>query len=198
MTKSKQNKPARMSTVKIPARKTSPATGRKRTGSKAPRIVPSIKGRSMPPTSAEPSLAALAALAADMASVKARLCGAPEAAMPGSDEEYDALRRTVNDLLERRMERVVRELVDIRNAACAVPGGEAVLEALEALLERLGAVRFDAQPLDHVDPLIHAVSRETRDPALAEGVIAASLRSGFRTARGAILARAQVAVNRRN
>ena len=117
--------------------------------------------------------------------------------MPGSDEDYDALRRTVNDLLERRMERVVRELVEIRNAACVVPGGEAVVEALEALLERLGAVRFDAQPLDHVDPLIHAVSRETRDPALAEGVIAASLRSGFRTARGAILARAQVAVNRR-
>ena len=140
---------------------------------------------------------ALQDLKADVAALRAVLAGQAEADPTGPDAEVDALRRTVNDLLERRLESVVRDLVALRNTAAGLTGTEAVLTAADALLARLGAVRYDAQRLDHADPLIHAISRETREADLPEGVISASLRSGFRTARGVVLAKALVAVNRR-
>ena len=140
---------------------------------------------------------ALQDLKADVAALRAALVKPVETLPAGPDAEVDALRRTVNDLLERRLESVVRDLVALRNTAAGLAGADAVLAAADALLTRLGAVRYDAQRLDHVDPLIHAVSRETQDAALPDSVISASLRPGFRTSRGVVLAKAQVAVNRR-
>ncbi len=140
---------------------------------------------------------ALLALKSEVATLRALLTRPADAVPASPDGEVDALRRTVNDLLERRLESVVRDLVGLRNTAAGLAGAEAVLTAADALLTRLGAIRYDAQRLDHVDPLIHAVSREAREADLPEGVIAASLRPGFRTARGVVLAKALVAVNRR-
>lgn len=192
MTNSKKRKPTRPPIVKAVAKKTLSVSERRISkASGAPAKV--LKAAVLAPVPVD----TLHALTADVAAVKARLLKEHESLPLGSGEEYDALRRLVNDLLERRMERVVRELVDIRNAAGAVAGGATVVEALEALLERMGAVRFEGQRLDHVDPLIHAVSRETHDPSVADGAITASLRAGYRTVRGVILAKAQVAVNRR-
>jgi molecular chaperone GrpE (heat shock protein) len=190
MALSKKNKPVRKTAVKVPATRKPLKSGRQPPQTAAPKAAKAVMSAPVPGE-------ALAALTAEVAAVKARLLKEQETAPLGSDEEYDALRRLVNDLLERRMERVVRDLVEIRNAACMVAGAEAVAQALDAVLERVGAVRFEGQRLDHVDPLIHAVSRETHELDLPDGVIAASVRSGFRTARGVILAKAQVAVNRR-
>ncbi len=193
MAQSKNHKAVRHPAVKVVAKKSLPVIGHRSPKTAAP--VP--KAPKAPARPAAP-VDVLALLTAEVSAVKARLLKEHESAPLGSDDEYDALRRLVNDLLDRRLERAVRELVDIRNAAVEVAGGAAVAESLEALLERMGAVRFEGQRLDHVDPLIHAVGRETHDLELADGVISASLRSGFRTARGVILAKAQVAVNRRS
>lgn len=117
----------------------------------------------------------------------------------GSLEEVDALRRVLNDLMEARMNDVIRELVTIRNSAASA-GGEArrIAEQMDALLSDLGAMRFEAERLEHVDPLIHTVSREVTDSSLPDGIIIETLRPGFHTPRGIIVAKALVAVNRRS
>lgn len=147
-------------------------------------------------TPGDPVASALATLNAEVAALKAGLLRPPEPPA-GSSDELDAVRRTVNELLDRRMDAVIRDIVAIRQEAGALQGAEALVGALDALLVRLGAVPFQAQRFDHVDPLIHAVSRETHDADLPDGVISAALRPGFRTLRGVVVARAQVAVNRR-
>lgn len=116
----------------------------------------------------------------------------------GSMEEVDALRRVLNDLMEARMNEVIRELVTLRNSA-ANAGGEArrIAEQMDTLLADLGAMKFEAERLEHVDPLIHTVSRETADPTLPDGIILETLRPGFHTSRGFIVAKALVTVNRR-
>lgn len=117
----------------------------------------------------------------------------------GSMEEVDALRRVLNDLMESRMNDVIRELVAIRNSAASA-GGEArrIAEQMDALLADLGAMRFEAERLEHVDPLIHTASREVSDASLADGIIVETLRPGFHTSRGIVVAKALVAVNRRS
>ncbi len=117
----------------------------------------------------------------------------------GSMEEVDALRRVLNDLMEARMNDVIRELVTIRNSAASA-GGEArrIAEQMDALLADLGAMKFAAERLEHVDPLIHSVSREISDTSLPDGVIIETLRPGFHTSRGIIVAKALVSINRRS
>jgi len=117
----------------------------------------------------------------------------------GSMEEVDALRRVLNDLMEARMNDVIRELVTIRNSAASA-GGEArrIAEQMDALLADLGAMRFEAERLEHVDPLIHTVAREISDTSLPDGIILETLRPGFHTSRGIVVAKALVAVNRRS
>jgi molecular chaperone GrpE (heat shock protein) len=73
-----------------------------------------------------------------------------------------------------------------------------MVERLDHLLETLGAVRFAAEPMDIVDPLIHVVLEERRDASAPDGVILEALRPGYRTARGLVVGKAAVAVNRRS
>lgn len=148
------------------------------------------------------SSADLAALAKEIVGLKyliGKICCAPKSATAAQTEEVDAIQRVLGDVVERRMDRVMDELVAIRNSAAAIKGGDSrhVAEQLDALLSNLGAVRFDAERLEHVDPLIHVVSKETRDASLPDGVIVEALRPGYATGRGVILAKALVAVNRR-
>ncbi len=112
----------------------------------------------------------------------------------------DSLRRLLSELLERRMESVLSDLVDIRREALAAANGQSrrVVERLDQILETLGAVRFDAEPLDVVDPLIHSVVDERWQKTEPDGVILETMRPGYRTARGLVLCRAAVAVNRRS
>jgi molecular chaperone GrpE (heat shock protein) len=117
----------------------------------------------------------------------------------GLDASVDSLRRLLSELMEQRMESVIRDLVEVRREAASLAreDGQGIVARLEALLERLGAVRFEAEPLDLVDPLIHVVVDERLQANVPEGVILETLRPGYRTARGLVVSRAAVTVNQR-
>lgn len=123
---------------------------------------------------------------------------APARADAAVDASVDALRRVLSDLLEQRMESVVRALVDIRGAAAGVTAtaGAQVVERLDCLLADLGAVQFEAEAMDVVDPLIHVVVEERQQADVPDGVILETARPGYRTARGMVLCKAAVVVNR--
>lgn len=116
-----------------------------------------------------------------------------------STDEIESIRRVLSDVIECRMESVLGQIVAIRNTAVAIESeeGRRVVEQLDKLLNDLGATRFTAEPLEHVDPLIHVVARETHNARMPDGVVAETVRPGFATGRGVILAKALVAVNRR-
>jgi molecular chaperone GrpE (heat shock protein) len=57
-------------------------------------------------------------------------------------------------------------------------------------------VRFTAERLAWVDPLIHTVAAEKQDPNAPAGVVLETVKAGYRTGRGAVLARAAVVINR--
>ena len=146
-----------------------------------------------------PSGAGIEALRQEITALRTQFSRQSAPVTTGSMEEVDALRRVLNDLMEARMNDVIRELVTIRNSSASA-GGEArrIAEQMDALLANLGAMRFEAERLEHIDPLIHAVSREISDPSLPDGIIMETLRPGFHTSRGIIVAKALVAVNRRS
>jgi hypothetical protein len=120
---------------------------------------------------------------------------------PGGELEsaVDSLRRLLSELLERDHEAVLSELAPIRHALADPQHQEpaVALAGIDRLMSRLGATRFTAQKLDFVDPAIHAIKAELRLGGLPDGVVAESLRPGFRSASGVVLAKAWVAVNRR-
>lgn len=140
----------------------------------------------------------LATLVREMADLRKAVEASLSPVASGSMDEIDALRRVLSYLSEAKMEGIIRELVAIRHAAAALPGGgRTVMEPLDALLADLGATKFEAERLEHVDPLIHAIAREVRDEHLGDAVVVETLRPGFRTGRGLVIAKALVAVNRR-
>lgn len=116
----------------------------------------------------------------------------------GALDEVDALRRVLGYLFESKTEEIIRELVLIRNASAAMPHGRSdITDQIDALLSNLGAIKFDAVRLEYVDPLIHTITREVRNEKLDDAVIVEAIRPGFRTARGVVIAKALVAINRR-
>jgi hypothetical protein len=149
-----------------------------------------------PAAPATPNLQA--ELAVLRALVEERLAPPPRPAA-GLEEEADLIRRLLSDIVDRRAEGLIRDLAAVRNRVAAVdhPAARDAVADLDLLLDRLGAERFDAQALDHVDSLIHTVGREVHDPSQPDGVVLESLRPGFRTGRGLVAARALVSVNRR-
>jgi molecular chaperone GrpE (heat shock protein) len=114
------------------------------------------------------------------------------------ESSVDSLRRLLSELVEQRMEAVVRDLVDVRRQAAAVAQRKdtGIVERLDRVLESLGAISFAAEPMDVVDPLIHVVTEERQQADAPGGVILETLRPGFRTARGVVVCKAAVAVNR--
>jgi molecular chaperone GrpE (heat shock protein) len=115
------------------------------------------------------------------------------------ESSVDSVRRLLSELIEQRMEAVVKDLVDIRRQAAAVAQrkGMGIVERLDQVLEDLGAVRFEAEAMDVVDPLIHAVIEERQQADAPDRVILETVGPGFRTARGVVVCKAAVAVNRR-
>ncbi len=119
---------------------------------------------------------------------------AGEAALEAS---VDSLRRLLSEAIEQRLESVVRELVEVRREL-STDGVARGGDRLERLLNSLGASRFTAEPMDFVDPLIHVVVEERRDDGTPDGVVIETVRPGYRTARGAVVSKAAVVVNRRS
>jgi molecular chaperone GrpE (heat shock protein) len=117
----------------------------------------------------------------------------------GLDASVDSLRRLLSELMEQRMEAVIRDLVEVRREAASLPGDESqrIVARLEGLLEHLGAVRYEAEPLDVFDPLIHVAVDERQQSDAPEGVIVETLRPGYRTPRGLVVSKAAVIVNQR-
>jgi hypothetical protein len=174
--------------------------------SKRPRRASSKPASGTPRAGAAASEAALRGILGEIRSVKQMLAklvtpfsgdgSRNDAALESS---VDSLRRLLSELIEQRMEAVVRDLVDIRRQAAAMVQrkGTGIVERLDQVLENLGAIRFEAEPMDVVDPLIHAVIEERQQPAAPDRVILETVRPGFRTARGVVVCKAAVAVNRR-
>jgi molecular chaperone GrpE (heat shock protein) len=111
------------------------------------------------------------------------------------DGAVDSLRRLLGQLLEQRLESVARDVAEVRREVAGGADGERVLALLDGLLHALGASRFTAEPLDVVDPLIHAVVEERRADGVPAGVILEAVRPGFRSGRGLVLAKAAVTVS---
>jgi hypothetical protein len=119
------------------------------------------------------------------------------------EDGVDSLRRLLSGLMEQRMETHMVGLIDLRCAVVSCDTEEfaddsATLTAhIDRLLYEMGAIKFEADRMDYVDPLIHEIVAEHCDTDLPDGVVVETLLPGFRTARGAILAKAHVAMNRR-
>ena len=147
----------------------------------------------------KPTASALESIRQEVAALRTHLVKSMAPVTTGTLEEVDALRRVLNDLMDARMNDVISELVGIRNTAASC-GGEArrVTEQMDTLLSDLGAMKFEAERLEHVDPLIHTVTREISDSHLPDGVVTETIRPGFHTGRGIVVAKALVAVNRRS
>jgi hypothetical protein len=111
------------------------------------------------------------------------------------DDAVGPLRRLLGDLLEERLEAAARDLSAIR---CELDVGaelNSVRARLDDLLAQLGAVRFTAEPMDVVDPLIHTIVEERAVQGVPAGVIVEAVRPGFRSGRGLVLCRAAVVVS---
>lgn len=146
---------------------------------------------------AEAPGALLEAVAALHSLVQSRL-PQPPAGDRALEDSVDSLRRLLSELIEARMDSVARDVAAVRGMAAKARAEGGLLEALDALLEKLGAVRFEARRLDYLDPLIHRAVGERADAGAADGVIVEAVQPGYRTARGSVLSKADVIVNRRN
>ena len=192
MTKtSKNTKPVR--TAKAPRASATP-TASARTAPKTNLSSKTVAAKA-PAKSESP---AVDSLAREIAELRKTVEASLSPVASGSMDEIDALRRVLSYLFEAKTESIIRELVTIRHAATAIPtGGRTIIDPLDALLADLGATKFEAERLEHVDPLIHTIGREVRDEHLGDAVVVETLRPGFRTGRGLVMAKALVAVNRR-
>lgn len=112
-----------------------------------------------------------------------------------SSDEVDAIRRVLGDIIENRSTGFLQKLAAIRQSI--PPQALDTLDRIDVLMKEMGAIAFDAERLEHLDPVIHIVGREVQDPKLPEGVIVETLHSGCRTARGQVLTKAIVSINRR-
>jgi hypothetical protein len=166
-------------------------------------------GRRRPPVAAAPprrSEPQLEAITTELHHVKAMVQRlVPSAPLPNTNPAdailegaVDSLRRLLSELIEHRLEAVVRDLAEVRGEAStgSRDGASRVVERLDEVLESLGAVRFEASRFDAVDPLIHVVAEERHEEGIPNGVVLATVRPGFRSGRGLVLCKATVAVNR--
>lgn len=151
----------------------------------------------------EPQVEAILREIRDVRAMVEQVIPAPRSADRGGADPVlegaaDSLRRLLSDLIERRMETVVSDLVDVRReAAAAAADPRRVVERVDQVLESLGAVKFEGQRFDALDPLIHVAVEERHENGVPDGVIVATVRPGFRTGRGLVVCKAAVAVNRR-
>lgn len=206
-TDAKPVKPRARKSEKTPAQPAAPAAAEPIAKGPAPAqppvkmpepVKPAAKPVATPAAPApQPPAPELKAIRDDLAAMRRMLeqLTAPAAGDdPSLESGVDSMRRLLSDLMDARMDSVIAGVAALR-ASAADPKGLA--ERVDTLLEELGAVRFEAERLDFVDPLIHQVVAERRDDAAPEGVVLATVTPGYRTGRGRIVCKAGVVVNRR-
>jgi len=194
-----------MATKTSKTKKTAVKTGTKRPAKTVVKAKPKAKllvkkpVATAAPAPAVGPAAAIESLRREVAALRTQLAKHMAPVATGTMEEVDALRRVLNDLMEARTNDIIRDLVTIRNTAASTGNaGQRVTEQMDTLLADLGAMKVEAERLEHVDPLIHSITREVSDPSLPDGVVAATLRPGFHTGHGVVVAKALVSVNRRS
>jgi molecular chaperone GrpE (heat shock protein) len=172
--------------------KTSPKA-KPKTPSHAPAAPDKIQAVSTASANSESSqiLREIQALRALLTSNPAPARAADEALERG----VDSMRRLLSELLEQQNQWILSRLIALRAAAAAAPK---VAQGLEQLLDELGAIRFRAESFDHVDPRVHTVVEERPNASVSAGTILETLQPGFRSGNGVVLAKASVAVSRRD
>jgi molecular chaperone GrpE (heat shock protein) len=110
-----------------------------------------------------------------------------------------AMRRLLSEWMERHMDQFLGELSAIRDTISDPDRLDRKdgLRRIDLLFERLGASPFSARKLDYVDPAIHEIVAERHLSDVPEGVVVETLRPGLRSASGAMVCKARVAVNRK-
>ncbi len=129
------------------------------------------------------------------------------------DRATATFQRIVTEVVDDQLAEMLPLLVDLRNEMAGRCDGDddslagddltadddfvqRGTEMLDRVLATARVTRFDARPGEPFDPLIHLAVGETHRDDLADGTVAESLRSGFRSARGNLLSPARVKVNR--
>ena len=141
---------------------------------------------------AAPAPQILAELKALRALLQPSAPSAPTSADHVLESGVTSIRRLLSELLEQQTHWILARLVALRETAADAPR---VAKQIDSLLDELGAVRFQAEALDYVDPLVHTVVEERPNPEMTEGLIVETVRAGYRTGVGAVLAKACVAVS---
>ena len=189
-----------------PASKSIPSAARpivaKSSKSPAPKAKPvaPAKPAGAAPAALSPDL--LAELLAEFRAHRARVEPVPIASPRTAiilDQSVETFRRMLGDLIEHRMESVIEQLVQLRLDLEYASAGALtrIVQEMDRVLDDLGAARFEAENLDYFDPLIHLMVEERPHPTAPEGTVAATLRPGFKTSRGRVVAKARVAVHRK-
>jgi hypothetical protein len=180
----KRAKPTTVAKTKIPA--------------PAKPVRPAKPAASAQSSAPDPFAELLAEFRAHRARVEATPSPSPRTALL-LDQSAETIRRMLGDLIEQRMESVIEQLVLLRLdlESATSEGLTHILQGMDRILDDLGAARFEAETLDFFDPLIHLVVEERPHPTAPEGTVAATLRPGFKTSRGRVIAKARVAVHRK-
>ncbi len=126
------------------------------------------------------------------------------------DRATAMFQRLVTDMLDEQLSDVLPTLVALRGEMSqrlsATSGDETQddgdfyergTEMLDQALAGAHVARYDVQPGDLFDPLIHLAVGEDHRPDLSNGAVAEARQPGIRTTGGKVIAQAQVNVNRR-
>lgn len=154
------------------------------------------------PPSVSPEGKALADLTDEVRGLRATVAALVTPAKPAAEdasleESVDALRRLLSELLEKRLEGLAAHIVTARAALDKPATVPLAAETLDRILGDLGVTAFCAERLEWVDPLIHIVAGEREDEDAPDSVVLETIRPGYRTARGTVIAKASVVVSRR-
>lgn len=121
------------------------------------------------------------------------------------DRATATFQRLIAECLHDQLSDMLPPLVGLRNemhkrASDGAPDADFCRHACQTLdhvLSLGGAQVFEPDPGELFDPVIHLGVGETSDEQLADGVVAACVQPGYRSARGEVLVPAKVKVNRR-
>lgn len=125
------------------------------------------------------------------------------------DRATAMFQRLVTDMLDEQLSNVLPTLVALRgemSQRLSADSGdneqdddfyERGTEMLDQVLAGAQVRRYDVQPGEEFDPLIHMAVGEDHRAELPDGVVAEALQPGFRTTGGKVIAQARVKVNRR-
>ena len=124
------------------------------------------------------------------------------------DRATATFQRIVAEVVDDQLSEMLPPLVALRNELAGRAGagtgaagdGESArrgCETLDHVLKIAGVQSYDPRPGEAVDPVIHLAVGETSRGDLPAGVVAETVQSGFRTARGKVIVPAKVRVNRR-